>query len=754
MDPIILRLEQIQGYPFSEEQMRILESKGGLSIVAAAGSGKTSTIINLVAKRIMTGEIHDYTKLLCCTYSNGGADELTGRLNKLLLSAGMNINVTVKTMHASYMQILRTFGYNIRSEQILKEGRKKAIIRDICKGMKIKLEDEDLDDLCNIISVQVNELLSDDDLINSPKFTLDCIDKAQYIEIRNSFASIKSQMNMIDFDDMQLMVYNWLCVNKFPQVIEYCHNTWEYFYVDEFQDTNKIQFSILQAMLTDPNKLVVIGDDDQSIYEWRGANPDIILDICGYYPIQKFILSTNYRCGENIVKHAALCVDKMSRRENKEMKSFRKNGVVKLVNTLNYRVDNKAVPELFRMSAYVADEIIKLLADSSNGISAKDICVMARHNANLCILKAILMQNGIRCDSAEGMKITNNSIYNDIVKVIKLSDDYVSGIVIKEIGWKMISHLGVQGANMIEEVMQVTNGLKQALECVIGLKYNDAEARGKISGLSNKAIASIEYKVNRLSMDSLSGIRELINVLSYEDRTKKVIKLLEMYNSGVSFMFKSGDGSRRLAGICAYIRHLIETSGIDMALQTMRMIEQMENSGGKGLGDGSNMVKLSTIHGSKGKEWDTVFILADDNATFPNFEYLLKCEERGVKEDDILRYIDSERRLHYVAQTRAKNNLLFVCELKKASVFILEAFDVFKKCAGAKNNQFILQMARDDKARRLDDKMIEALRQSADIVEFEAPNKEENEQKKDSKSANSMWDNNDLWGNCNDIPMD
>lgn len=663
----------------------------------------TTVLINLVAKRILNGEIAHPEKLLCCTYSNGGAAEIEDRLYKLMVSCGINYRVPVKTLHSTYAHILRTFGLKCDKDSIISDGERRRLIRDISKDVGLRLDEDSLEALDNMLAVQVNELLDDEGVMSSSKFTLENVSKEQYSEVRQRYAQAKGAMGKIDFDDMQLYVHNWICVNKIPQVLEYCWNTWEHFYIDEFQDTNKIQFEILQAMLKDKEKLVIIGDDDQSIYSWRGADPNIILDICGYYDIKKFILPTNYRCGYNIVDLAQCGVDKMSRREPKSMKAYNQGGSIDIIDISGADRESSYSNDLAYMSQIVANKILSTVKDPSNIVLPSDICVMSRNNANLCLLNNMLLREGIMCNMSENMKLSRNQVFKDLRSLVKLTDDYPSQIAVKDTVWKVVPYAGTKGANMVAEVMAESGGnLLAALKLIVNtdagsygstqITFNDGIPNVTVS---NRTEAKIGYTLRSMKMDTILGFKDLYLTLKgiREGDEKGYAYLMRMYQSGVEFMYKAPDQYRFMCGVVEYISKMYKELGKEKTEQMMRATEQYESGA---FATPSNAVTLSTIHSAKGKEWKQVFILADDNMSFPSFYGINKMRDRNVKEHDMIEYIDSERRLHYVAQTRAKENLYLVCDTSMASVFLLEAYDVIQKGTSGKamNNQLILELAK------------------------------------------------------------
>ena len=263
----IAKLEEKNGIKFSEEQIKVLEHEGGQIVVSCAGSGKTTTLVNVVTKRILTGEIINPNKLLVTTYSKSGSTEVSNRINDGLDYFNLGNGVLVKTMHASYYQMLSRFNM---VRPVLSNAMRTKFLREAVKGAGIRrLEENELESVNNLISFQINAMLSDEDLYKSFAYDID-LSLNEFKSIRSGYSSKKAPSpgnnnGYMDYDDMQYYVYHLLCVQKNQNFIDYCRNQWTDFYIDEFQDTSKIQFNIVQQLITDQNKLMVIGDDDQCL---------------------------------------------------------------------------------------------------------------------------------------------------------------------------------------------------------------------------------------------------------------------------------------------------------------------------------------------------------------------------------------------------------------------------------------------------------------------------------------------------------
>ena len=737
---ILERLEQATGIKYSDEQRAILSAKGGLAIIAAAGSGKTTVLTHLITKRILSGEIASPNKLLCTTYSKAGADEMSDRLNKLLKRLGVNYNITVKTIHASYYQVLKHFGL---LKNICTNAQRKMLIKEACTENKIRLEEDDMNTLDSLLSYQINYLMTDKALVNSYIYTLEDVSEQKYSDIRQSYNKKKEEMDLMDFDDMQLYLYSLMVVQKNQAVIDYCRSQWEYFYVDEFQDTSKIQFAIMRQMVTDPSKIMVIGDDDQCVYQWRGADPTIILNICGYYDIQKYFLNTNYRCGENIVKVAETGIKKMSRRENKEMKAHRGGGKIEVL-----PASGKG---LFNLSL---DAYHHIKREMAHGARESEICVLSRNNNHVAILGNLLLRDGIYCTSAEDMKISKLPLFKDLSAVLELSKDTYNANLVRSVLWKCVAFLGIKGGNAVYEFMNATGcSLKNTLGYMLTsyCRRYDVSWSGNIK-IGDRVNYKIEAMVSRINYKAIDGLVDIYNILKIEDELARVKKFIEMLKNGSKFMYNTQDRMRTLIGMTNYFQFMCEKYGIEDTEAFLRLTEQYES--GKMAVSGET-ITLSTIHGAKGMEWKYVIQFADDNISFPSFDGICTMLEKGISEKDIFVNIDGERRLHYVAQTRAIEKWTLIADIENISVFTLESMDIIPKYEGSQNNKLIVDLAKERKLpNELKCAIIDELNKESSPytysyrkeVAVEAPSSVgvEDSNSEDNKVARNTYDRDDL----------
>ena len=694
----IARIQSVIGQTYSDEQLAILRHHGSSCILACAGSGKTFTSTNLIAKRILTGEIKDVNKLIYTTFSSAGAEEMRERINNLLSRLNVNIKVQVRTLHSFFLQILRTFGNN---SDIIKESNRLKYIKKACAdaGYGLRDKSEDLTIIDNLLSYQINNLLSDKKVMESPVNTTESLTLEQYTAIRKSYAEQKAAAKVIDYDDMQSYLYLWLV--KYPiskderladlgrQVINYCKAMWHDFYIDEAQDTSKIQFAIIRAITTereDKNKLdrtlVFIGDDDQCIYQWRGGDPSIILSMGPTFNIPTFVLNTNYRCCNEVLDYASKSIKCNNSRYAKEMKAYNDGGTVKIAVTQKDDLCNLSI---------IAVNHIKDLLDK--GAKVEEIAVLCRNNFHLALVSNMLLREGIYCEMSEGMKLTKSYMYSDMKDIISLCETTWNSNLTSRILWKMCTYMSIGNASAIAN-FQDSSGLtlSDTLGWIIKRYSNKYLEFSKKLVIGLQAEQSMDYFAKTLSSNTLADMEALYHLLNTDDYYDKLKGLILQY-LGVAgaYMYKSKDKSRSIQGLAQYVLNLCKKEGFDGMKDFLRITEQLEHGdmvipGGK--------ITLSTIHSAKGREWDNVIMFACDNVSEPSFDGITKMIDDGVNISDICENIEEERRLFYVGNTRARNSLLVITE-SKPSVFILEALDIIKPTKSINHDIVNMAMAGD-----------------------------------------------------------
>ncbi len=682
---IINRIAKVKGINYSDEQLAILNHTGGMVVVAGAGSGKTSTITDLIYVLISNGEV-DPSRMLCTTYSKSGATEMNDKFRSLCKKMGSTqYNVTVKTLHAVYYQILKAFGYNLN---MISEGDSIRFIKQAFKenGNLDPKDSELVDKVRSLISYQVNRVIDDNKLAQSIVFSDGEIKISDYTQVRNRFYELKRENNVIDFDDLQLQVYNLLYGfngQYSDMIVQYIRNNWDFFIIDEFQDTSKVQYMILKKMVDNANsdRLIVIGDDDQAIYTWRGTDPNIILeDISIDYNVDKLVLPTNYRCGSEIVKFADSSIRHNSKRQYKDLRAFNNGGEVKIVKSSGNG--------LYEMSRDTADKIKDLIL---NGVPANEISILVRNNIQACIIQNMLTIDGIYTECmSDNQKFTKSQLYSDFLCAFDFCNDTLDKSMVKSNLWKFIPFLGTAGAKLVSDVM---NDMGLSLRRAIG--YIFYKSNGAIKEYikddfsymkdNPKVEANIMYRYRMLKGESATSLYEFYKNLVDEERDTKdrVRELMGDLISSIEFLYRSPEKKRILIGYRKYFLSLLDKYSLEEIKDKLRNCEAIDNNDGGLLGA---KVRISTLHGSKGLEWKYVFMLCCDSLCIPSISDISVMFDNGYSMKDIEEYIDCERRLYYVGCTRAKSNLYIVGNLDTPSPFLLESVGATTKDIGTDVN--------------------------------------------------------------------
>jgi DNA helicase-2/ATP-dependent DNA helicase PcrA len=418
------------------------------------------------------------------------------------------------------------------------------------------------------------------------------------------------------------------------------------------------------------------------IYEWRGSDPSIILTIGAEFNMPTFVLSTNYRCLNEVVDYAATGIKCNNSRYDKSMIAHNKGGTVKIYPSMK--------EDLCSLSILAMNQIKYWLA---HGDKVSDIAVLSRNNFHLAILSNMLLREGIYCNMTEDMKLTKSYMYSDVKDIMSLSETSWKSDLTAKVLWRLCRFMG---ANNARAFAKFQDSCALSLEDTLGylLKHfvNKNMTFSKKLKIPMQAEQQMQYQMSKLSKDSIDDMQMLYNTLLITDRVEKTKTLLYQYLNSSSFMYKSKDKNRSVTGLVKYMINLMTKDGYDKMMEFLRVTEQLE--GGKMVIPGDK-VTLTTIHSAKGREWKNVIMFGCDNVSQPSFDGIYGMIQDDIPVGDIFGHIDEERRLFYVGNTRAKENL-FVITYSKPSVFILEALGAFEKGKSGGNDATILELVSDE----------------------------------------------------------
>jgi len=579
---------------------------GAMLILAGAGSGKTKTLTTRLA--YLVGEVGiDPANTLTLTFTNKAAAEMRERAFKLM---------PTKVSYPPLLCTFHKFGLLFLKFHIEKLGRsngfviidsddKKRLLRSIAKELKVDLN---ISFIASEISKYKNSLLS-------PELVIEKAELPDYKNIANIYVKYQANIeenNLVDFDDLLMLTYKILREND--ELRKETSNRYQYIMVDEYQDTNELQFQLLEMLSSEHNNLCVVGDDDQSIYGWRGANIRNILEFADNFETCKTVkLETNYRSTEPILKAANTLIEHNSTRLGKKLTSHKGAGPeVKLLHSLDESMEAKAI----------AHEVLKLL---DKGVDPDEIAVLYRINALSRSLEEGFTKAGVGFKLIGGMRFYERAEIKDLISYLRvLSNPYDDFSLIRIINKPK---RGI-GKASIEKLQKAAFDAKMSL-----YEYIKKSVRGEFPVIISKKVAtSLVQLVEDITLLQESLENELGNFITlFEER----IKLKDHYARMV-------DGFDRILNIdefYGYFRDAVMKNPDltldeflnDISLQSDQ--DQLEES----------TITIMSIHASKGLEFEHLFVIGLEEEFFP-----LLGEGSNMEE---------ERRLGYVAITRAKSDL-------------------------------------------------------------------------------------------------
>lgn len=595
------------------EQYAVVVHEGGpMLVLAGAGTGKTRTLTYRVARLIETGIKPN--SILLLTFTNKAANEMMRRVESLV---GRNIEgLWGGTFHHVGNMILRKhcrlIGYKEGYSIIDREDSKELFdicLNEIKKGERLLPKGSVLCEICSLIK---NKDATIEEVISSTfSHFKNSIDEIK--EIFNLYERKKQKLNLMDFDDLLI---NWKKLFlEFTKVREHYSMKFLHILVDEYQDTNKLQAEIIDLISYKNRNLMVVGDDAQSIYSFRGANFENILKFPERYPdAMIFNLTTNYRSTPEILNLANNSILNNIRQFHKQLHSTKKTG------ELPYLVP---VKDIFQQAMFVSQKIIEIY---SEGIPLNEIAVLYRSHYQSMELQMELQRKGIPFEVRSGLKFFEQAHIKDILSFLRvLVNPY------DELSWKRVFKL-------IPGIGNVT-----------AAKLWDSMYKSK---KPYEAIFRLEGLVPRKALDGFNLFLDLLKKLKgdYDNFQIKPIFAIELVisNGYEDYLYTHyPNADERLQDIEQMKRFSIRYNSLenfinDLSLQSVSggEIEYSE-------GDSEHVV-LSTVHQAKGLEWNTVFIVCLNDGKFPSSRSLESDQE------------EEERRLFYVAVTRAKDNL-YLC---------------------------------------------------------------------------------------------
>lgn len=581
---------------------------GSILILAGAGSGKTRTITYRIAHMIENVGISPYS-ILAVTFTNKAAKEMRERVEELVGDVAKAC--TISTFHSFGMRLLRMYGKEVGYNSnftIYDTDDQKRIVKAILKGQNlsingVKLTERDLVSMISKIKEQI-KTLDEYSVMNK-----------QIVEVYDKYNRALLESNAMDFSDILLNTYKLL---QKSEILEKVQNKYKYIMIDEYQDTNNLQYKIIDLIARKSSNLCVVGDENQSIYGFRGANILNILNFENNYNNAKIIkLEENYRSTTTILDAANELIK--NNKSSKDKKLWTQNGKGDLIKVL--ACDN-ARDEVSRII-----EIIK--ENHQNGIAYRDMTILYRTNAQSRLFEEGFLRYNIPHKVFGGVSFYSRAEIKDIIA-------YLSIIINPQ------DELNLQRIINVPKRKVGEKGIEKIITYARENNLNLLEALSHIKEISGLTVVGKEKILEMYDI-----IKELKD-LSYTETASYIVQTLIDKIKYIDYIKENySDAETRIENIDEFKNSILELENV---VGELRLNEYLENvsliSATDDLEEKSDYVKLMTIHNSKGLEFPIVFLVGFENEIFPGSRAMF--EEKEMEE---------ERRLCYVALTRAEKKL-------------------------------------------------------------------------------------------------
>lgn len=597
----------------NENQLKaILKTQGAVMVIAGAGSGKTRVLTNRIAYLIAEKNVLE-SNILAITFTNKAAKEMKERIYSLVGETSKYI--WINTFHSMCVRILRQhidlLGYN-KNFTILDTSEQKTIIKNIVKELNLSEDSYQPNNILKIISNSKNSMISVNEMKAQARFGF----MKNVAEIYEYYQKYLKKNSVLDFDD--LMLKTIVLFEKHPEVLAIYQNKFEYIHVDEYQDTNVIQYKLIKMLSEVHKNICVVGDDDQSIYSWRGACSDNIINFeKDYEDVEVIFLDQNYRSNSTILDAANAVIKNNTDRKDKALWSENKGGDKITVYASTNDKDE-------------TDDIAKKVLDlKAQGVDYKDIAILYRANYLSRSMENSCMAFGIPYKLIGSLKFLQRQEIRDLLA-------YMNVIVNKndEFSLRRIINVPKRGIGA-SSMAKIDNYAEQ-----YGLSLFEALKNIDMIGVSKKIITNIHLLtqlIEKYSQTEQYSIEDLI-VGIYKD-------------SGYESMLKeSADAyaESRIENISELVSSAKQFSSMNDNL--IDFISEMSLTSDADDENEDDSVVLSTVHAAKGLEYRVVFIMGLEENLFPSIRDAESSEDERNK-------MEEERRLAYVAITRAKEKL-------------------------------------------------------------------------------------------------
>ena len=581
------------------QQKAVNHIKGPMLVLAGAGSGKTKVLTNRIANLIENG-VSPYN-ILAITFTNKAAKEMKDRVVNLIGDSANNIQIS--TFHSLGVKILKEnyalLGYE-RNFTIIDSDDALTIIKKIMKDLNMNKEYYNPKEIRNKISSAKNEMM---DIDKFSKIEFD----HKIVEVYKIYQKKLKQGNSVDFDDLLILPIKLF--KNYPNILNDYQERYKYILIDEYQDTNEAQYTFSRLLSSKYRNIFVVGDNDQAIYAFRGANYKNILNFEKDYPeCETILLEENYRSTKNILNAANSVIKNNRERKNKNLWSNNEEGD---------KIKYKKVSNEKEEASFVVEEIKTLL---SKGVKEEDIAVLYRTNAQSRTIEEEMLKKNIKYRVVGSFYFYNRKEIKDLLCYLRLISNHKDDV----------------------SLLRIINTPKRGIgEKTIENLINTAESSNTSIYEAITSGKELVFKnlIEELTQDSQSlSLTELVDTILEKSGIKKELTSSKLLEDEIRL-----ENLNEFKGVTKNYEEEYGTANLEEFLEEISLVSDITEHQ-----DSASRVSLMTVHSVKGLEFDYVFIIGMEEGIFPHYNAINDGSNSAIEE---------ERRLCYVAITRAKKKL-------------------------------------------------------------------------------------------------
>ena len=601
----------------NEQREAVLHTEGPLLILAGAGSGKTRVLTHRTAYLIDECGVNPYN-IMAITFTNKAAGEMRERIDDMVGYGSESI--WVSTFHSTCVRILRRYidrlGYDTNFT-IYDADDQKTLMKDICKRLEIdtKIYKEKM--FLNVISSAKDEMIGPIEFENraAGDYT-----KRKQAQVYKEYQNALKQNNALDFDDLLFKTVELFKLDK--EVLNAYQERFRYIMVDEYQDTNTVQFELIRLLAMKYKNLCVVGDDDQSIYKFRGANIYNILNFEKHFEDAKVIkLEQNYRSTQNILDAANAVIANNVSRKVKSL--WTANGT-------GDKIDFEQLDSGYEEADYVARDIAGKIRRGE--YTYKDCAVLYRTNAQSRLFEEKFINMNIPYKIVGGVNFYSRKEVKDLLSYLKTIDNARDDLAVRRI--INVPKRGI-GAASISKVQMYAQDRGMSFYSALSMAA-DVPGMGKAEAKIRPFVEFIESMKAKAAIVSVSELLEEI--------IKETGYVSELEAEGTDEAQARIENIDELISKAVAYEESTDEPSLNGFLEEVSLVADIDN-----LDENSDYVVLMTLHSAKGLEFPNVYLAGMEDGLFPSY--------MSITSDDANSEIEEERRLAYVGITRAKEHL-------------------------------------------------------------------------------------------------